>query len=150
MDNVVSLIFSVLMIIAFWKIFTKAGEKGWKAIIPVYNAYTAYKLFWNKKMFWVTLVLGVVTAIVGCIGLGSLGVFAELGEGDGLAVAGVLFSILFVIMLIPLFILGIIYCSRMSKSFGHGAGFTVGLVFLNIIFVLILAFGKSEYKKIEG
>ena len=35
--------------------------------------------------------------------------------------------------------------SKLSKSFGHGAGFTVGLVFLNPIFKLILGFGSSQY-----
>ena len=36
------------------------------------------------------------------------------------------------------------FLNRVSKAFGHGAGFTVGLVFLNFIFILILAFSKSE------
>jgi len=32
-----------------------------------------------------------------------------------------------------------------SKSFGKGAGFTVGLLFLSFIFLPILAFGKARY-----
>ncbi len=32
-----------------------------------------------------------------------------------------------------------------SKKFGHGTGFTVGLFFLHTLFMLILAFGSSEY-----
>lgn len=32
-----------------------------------------------------------------------------------------------------------------SKKFGHGIGFTVGLIFLPFIFLPILAFGSSEY-----
>ena len=31
------LVFAVLTIVAMWKIFTKAGEAGWKSIIPIYN-----------------------------------------------------------------------------------------------------------------
>lgn len=31
------LVFVVLTIVAMWKIFTKAGEAGWKSIIPIYN-----------------------------------------------------------------------------------------------------------------
>ena len=27
-------IFYILQVIAYWKIFTKAGEEGWKSIIP--------------------------------------------------------------------------------------------------------------------
>ncbi|MBR3180462.1 signal peptidase I [Candidatus Saccharibacteria bacterium] len=34
------LAFVVLGIIAQWKIFKKAGEEGWKALIPIYNVYT--------------------------------------------------------------------------------------------------------------
>lgn len=33
------LIVYVLLIVAQWKIFTKAGREGWKAIIPLYNMY---------------------------------------------------------------------------------------------------------------
>lgn len=31
------LVVCVLVIVAMWKIFTKAGEAGWKSIIPIYN-----------------------------------------------------------------------------------------------------------------
>jgi hypothetical protein len=33
----------------------------------------------------------------------------------------------------------------LSKSFGHGVGFTPGLIFLGIIFYPILGFGSSKY-----
>lgn len=36
--------FYVLLVIAQWKIFTKAGEAGWKSLIPVYNMVVLYKL----------------------------------------------------------------------------------------------------------
>ena len=32
-----SLAFWVVSVVALWKVFEKAGEKGWKALIPVYN-----------------------------------------------------------------------------------------------------------------
>ncbi len=55
------------------------------------------------------------------------------------------------LMIIPIanIIFLIIILSRLSKSFGKGDGFTVGLFFLNIIFWGILAFGDSVYTKIE-
>lgn len=31
------LIFSVLTIVALWKVFVKAGKPGWAGIIPIYN-----------------------------------------------------------------------------------------------------------------
>jgi hypothetical protein len=33
-----------------------------------------------------------------------------------------------------------------SKAFGHGGGFTVGLLLLSFIFIPILGFGSSEYQ----
>lgn len=41
---IVGLIVGVLTIIANWKIFTKAGEKGWKSLIPIYNTVTLFKI----------------------------------------------------------------------------------------------------------
>ena len=32
------LAFTILMIAAWWKIFTKAGQPGWACIIPIYNS----------------------------------------------------------------------------------------------------------------
>jgi hypothetical protein len=51
------------------------------------------------------------------------------------------------LFLIPLvnIVLGIIVVNDLSKSFGHGAGFTLGLIFLTLIFIPILAFGSSQY-----
>lgn len=36
--------YEILLIVSYWKLFNKAGEKGWKAIIPIYNDYVRYKL----------------------------------------------------------------------------------------------------------
>lgn len=40
----VASIIAIIQIIGMWKVFTKAGEKGWKAIIPFYNIATLYKI----------------------------------------------------------------------------------------------------------
>ena len=34
----------VLLAIAYWKIFEKAGEPGWKALIPFYNTYSPVQI----------------------------------------------------------------------------------------------------------
>lgn len=39
-----SLAMSVIMIISQWKILTKAGQPGWKCLIPVYNTWTLYEV----------------------------------------------------------------------------------------------------------
>src|SRR5438552_14131827 len=52
------------------------------------------------------------------------------------------------LMLIPFvnFIILIILCIDMAKSFGKGAGFGIGLAFLGIIFWPILGFGSAQYQ----
>lgn len=47
----------VLEIISLYKIFTKAGIEGWKAIIPFYNMYVLAKIVWgNGNYFWLTFI----------------------------------------------------------------------------------------------
>jgi hypothetical protein len=51
------------------------------------------------------------------------------------------------LMLIPF--VNIVYAiwmiNLLSKSFGHGEGFTLGILFLSIIFLPILGLGNSKY-----
>ena len=134
-------IVGILSIIAWWRIFAKAGEKGWKAIIPFYNMYVMYKLFWKVAIFIVMLVLSTL-AVIGYI-IVIYGIVAAFYSGSsGMFMAGVL---LLVACAIVALVLQIIFYNKLAKAFGHGAGFTVGLIFLNVIFLLILAFGSSRY-----
>ena len=52
------------------------------------------------------------------------------------------------LLLIPIvdIVIVILVLHSLSLSFGHGAGFTVGLVFLSIIFLYILAFSSNTYR----
>ena len=54
----------LLQIIANWRIFTKAGESGWKSIIPIYGDYISpesvkFILFCNQlsKQNWLSIAL---------------------------------------------------------------------------------------------
>jgi hypothetical protein len=105
----VSLVVLVIAIAAYWRIFTKAGEAGWKSIIPIYNIVVLLKIV-GRPWWWLLL------------------------------------------MLVPLvnFVVMIVVMNDLSKSFGHGMGFTLGLIFLSFIFYLILAFGSSQYQGPAG
>ena len=46
----------VLMIVSFWKIFEKAGQPGWAAIVPIYNIIVMCKIA-KKPEWWVILML---------------------------------------------------------------------------------------------
>ena len=140
---IISLAFIALAIIAYWRIFVKAGEAGWKAIIPFYNAYTAMKLFWKTSIFWICIGLAIGSYIGGFMAGYGISALAIYGGGGNAAVMVIGFILAFGCG-ITAFVLEIMFLNRVSKAFGHGAGFTVGLVFLNFIFILILAFSKSE------
>jgi len=94
----------ILVIAAIWKVFSKAGEPGWAAIIPIYNLIVLLKIA-GKPIWW------------------------------------------FLLFLVPFvnFIIAIIVTFSLAKSFGKGAGFALGLVFLPFIFYPILGFGSAAY-----
>jgi len=99
------LAFAILMIAALWKIFSKAGQPGWAAIVPILNTYFTIKVA-GRPGWWLLL------------------------------------------MFIPLvnFIIWIILCIDLAKSFGKGTGFGIGLLLLPIIFFPILGFGGAQYQ----
>ena len=45
-----------LMIVAYWKVFTKANEAGWKSIVPIYNTYVLLKIV-GRPGWWLLLFL---------------------------------------------------------------------------------------------
>ena len=36
---IVELLIALVVIVALWKVFTKASQPGWASIIPIYNLY---------------------------------------------------------------------------------------------------------------
>ena len=128
---VFAFIWWLLQIIANWNIFTKAGEAGWKSIIPVYSDYISYKIAWQPSYFWLVFVLGIITSVA-----------------NGIADPnGTITTILLIVSLIRIIlaIISILYCIKLSRAFGHGIGFAIGLMFLQPIFMLILGFGNDPY-----
>ena len=124
--SAILIIWYVLIVIAYWKVFSKAGEAGWKSLIPFYNVYTEFKICWkNQNMFWIYLACVIASAVLGQIS----GFVAILGS-----VAGICALVVTVLLNI-----------RMAKAFGRGTGFAVGLLFLTPIFMMILGFGSSQY-----
>ena len=111
---------AVVSIIGMWKVFTKAGEEGWKSIIPVYNMYTLCKII-GVNPWWILIVfLSPIVAIIPIIGW-----LAEM--------AVVIYF-------------GILVAKSTANAFGKDTGFAVGLYFLSPIFYCILGFGKAKYE----
>ena len=50
-------IFLILLVyVVNWRVFLKAGEKGWKSLIPFYNEYVQYKFLKMKDLYRVVLI----------------------------------------------------------------------------------------------
>ena len=78
------IIVAVLMIVAQWKIFTKAGEAGWKSIIPIYNLITLYKIIGINPLF-ILVYLASIIPVVGGIAVFAMSIYQmiKLGQAFG-------------------------------------------------------------------
>ncbi len=91
--GIIGLLVALLMIVAMWKIFVKAGQPGWASIIPIYNLYVWCKIV-GRPGWWIILMLipfvNIIVGIVLCIDMAkSFGKGA--GFGIGLAFLGIIF-----------------------------------------------------------
>lgn len=50
------LAFVALMIAGSWKVYTKAGQPGWAAIVPIFNLIVLLKIV-EKPVWWIILLL---------------------------------------------------------------------------------------------
>src|SRR6266487_4314591 len=93
LSMIVGLLIALLLIVAMWKVFTKAGQPGWASIIPIYNLYIWCKIV-GRPWWWILLMLipfvNIIILIILCIDTAkSFGKGA--GFGIGLALLGVIF-----------------------------------------------------------
>ena len=61
--SLIILAFYVLIIVAQWKIFTKAGQEGWKALIPIYNVVVLFKIIGLSPWLLLLYLLSVVPVV---------------------------------------------------------------------------------------
>jgi uncharacterized membrane protein YhaH (DUF805 family) len=89
----VYLVVVVFELAAVWKVFAKAGQPGWAAIIPIYNFYVLCKVA-GRPGWWVVLfMIPVVSVVVGIIVLIDLA--AAFGKSGGFAAGLILLGFIF-------------------------------------------------------
>lgn len=115
----------IFMVITTFKIYKKAGEEGWKCLIPYYNTWTECK-FLGINTNWVWILLG--SLFVG-------------GFIDGLLDTSIFSNLAYIVA----FYFQVLRSISLAQSFGKDTGFGVGILFLRVVFLPMLAFGKSEY-----
>lgn len=147
-----ALIFYVLTVIAGWKIFEKAGEKGWKSIIPIYSTYILFKIIGAKTCFWVMFCLSIVAGVL--MTVNNLPIDFNAPQAEIEAELSVLnwgdyvpYIIGMVLTCALAILCGIFVAVRLAKAFGKGAAYIIGLIFVPEIVLLVLGFGKAKYNK---
>lgn len=91
--GLIGLAITVLMIAALWKVFVKAGQPGWAAIVPIYNLIVLIQIV-GKPLWWIVLFLIPCANIVALV-LISIALAERFGKsaafGVGLALLGPIF-----------------------------------------------------------
>jgi hypothetical protein len=87
------LAFTILMIAAWWKIFSKAGQPGWAAIVPIYNWIVWCKIV-GRPWWWILLLLipfvNLIILIILMIDLAK-----SFGKGVGFGIGLILLAVIF-------------------------------------------------------
>lgn len=127
----------ILTLVARWRIFDKAGLAGWKSLIPIYSDYCTYKIAWRTSFFWATLILGGITGFIA----NRMRVYTDAGEA-----APVILTALNTVCSLAVMVINLLMNVNLSKKFGHGVLYGLGLTFLTPVFTMILGLGSSEYQ----
>ena len=121
----------ILLTVAEWKILTKAGEKGWKSLIPFYNIFVSHHIVGMSHTWFIIEVIAWIIEFV----LELVKMPAPVVLAVGIAVG--IFTL----------VSELVHIIKMCSCFGKGTGFKIGMILIPELFMLIIAFGKSEYKK---
>jgi hypothetical protein len=117
----ICLAIAALIIVSNCKIFAKAGQKWWKALIPLYNSWVETKIC--GLAWWWFPIFVVITAL-----------FSEPRMSNYVVSMG-------------LVLVSFNYCYNMAIKFGKSKGFAVLLAILPVIGLPMLAFGSAKYDK---
>ncbi len=94
---VIGLAWYVLVVAGWWKVFEKAGEQGWKALIPIYNVFVMLKIV-GRPAWWIVLFfVPCVAVIVYIIAMNDLS--KSFDKSVGFTVGLVLLSPIFAVIL---------------------------------------------------
>jgi len=92
--GIFGVVLAVIVIVGFWKVFSKAGEPGWSSIIPIYSFIVLLKII-DKPIWWIILMfiplVNFIIAIICCLELAK-----KFGKGAGFGIGLVFLSFIFV------------------------------------------------------
>jgi hypothetical protein len=87
------LVIIVVVLAGWWKVFVKAGQPGWAAIVPIYNIVVLLKIV-GRPVWWLVLLLIPLVNLVIFI-LVSIDMAKSFGKGPGFGIGLWLLSFIF-------------------------------------------------------
>lgn len=109
MDTIISLAMVGAILAGMWKIYEKAGQEGWKSLVPFYNVWVWIEMVGRPTWFMILIFIPFANIYAYCALINDL-----------------------------------------SKGFGKGIGYTLGLIFLPFVFLPLLGFGDARWTKPSG
>ena len=83
----------VFLIAAMWRVFEKAGQPGWAAIIPIYNYYIMLKIG-GKPGWWLLMFIIPIANIVCLIWMYNM-ISKSFGKEEGFTVGLIILGFIF-------------------------------------------------------
>ena len=110
----------IFSLVILWKFAVKTGRPGWSLYIPIYSNYVLCSIAGMDTIWFI-------------LSLAPSAVMYMYPANIGVSIAASIFSM----------IISFCFCNSLALKFGKGMGFTFGLLFLNPIFMAILALDKK-------
>lgn len=141
--NILSLFLMAASIAGTWMIFAKAGERGWKAVIPFYNYYILLRI--TRHSGWWVAALAVPAVLIFIAGSTVTYQLIELSADGARALVEMIAIIILISAPIAITINAVVMYD-IARAFGKRLPFTVGLTLLPFIFLVWLGFGDETFR----
>lgn len=92
-STIFCIVISIFLLIAEWKVYTKAGKPGWAVIVPIYNIIVFLEII-GKPWWWLILMLIPVVNIIFIIWAINL-LSKSFGKDEGFTAGLILLSVVF-------------------------------------------------------
>ncbi len=143
----------ILTIVGNWMLFKKAGRPGWAAIVPFYSVWLDYQIAWTPLAAIIATAMSVTAILSGVIlvfvlvgtllsGLASIFMGGMAGFASALS-SSMLLVVIFTISVIVFMVMNLLQTLFKAYSFGKDWKWALGLYFLPVVFLSMLAFDKN-------
>ena len=140
----ISIGIAVVKTIAMWKLFEKAGEPGWKSLIPFYNFFEMTRLATGKYTIAIVYCVLIVPYMI-CYMLGSFMQAFSDGENAGVLATSLILVGVSMLALLAIYVLFAYINYKFAQSYGKSTGFCIAMIFLSTIMTVVMGFDRNTY-----